>query len=37
VGKNSQAIKEYEAANSLFPDRGIAPIIDKLRKESLGL
>jgi hypothetical protein len=37
IGKNTQAIKEYQAAHSLFPDAGIAPIIEKLRKESLGL
>ena len=37
VGKNSQAIKEYETAQSLFPDREIAPAIEKLRKDSLGL
>lgn len=37
VGKNSQAIKEYETAQSLFPNREIAPAIEKLRKDSLGL
>ncbi len=36
-GKNAQAIVEFQAAHSLFPDPGIPAQISTLRKESLGL
>jgi tetratricopeptide (TPR) repeat protein len=36
-GKNAQAVKEYEMAQSLYPDQETLRIIEKLRKESLGL
>jgi hypothetical protein len=36
-GKPAEAVKEYEAANSIFPDPKIARTVKKLRESSLGL
>lgn len=37
AGKNAQAIIEYQTANTVFPNHQLAPVIEKLRKDSLGL